>query len=74
MKEECISAERRELDARMEHLEVDNKKQEIVIKMLKAENKAKREAVTELEALRRGKKRVDRGEVEETEGEDETAR
>ena len=71
MKEECISAERRELDARMQHLEVDNKKQEIVIKMLKAENKAKREAVTELEALKRGKKRVDRGEVEETEGEHE---
>ena len=71
MKEECTNAERRELDARMEHLEVDNKKQEIVIKMLKAENKAKREAVTELEALRRGKKRVDRGEVEGTEGQHE---
>ena len=70
MKEECSNAERRELGARMQQLEVDNKKQEIRIKMLEAENKAKREAVAELEALKRVKKRVERwteDDVEEVE-------
>ena len=45
LKAKCIEAEMEELGRREQRLEFENRKREIMIKMLKKENEAKRVAV-----------------------------